>query len=121
MPNERYIGDGVYAIWNDSSWVNPNQIKLTKQEWSGDDLKRIDSICLEPEVLSALIEFVCDLGLPWYRIVQGAAAAAALKNEALIDEEVRIREKGDRRADEEYAQAEEDAQRKRDAAEGFDD
>lgn len=94
---ERYLGNDVYAQWDDPSWVYSNQIKLTKQEWSGDELKRLDSIFLEPLMLYELVRYACDIG--WRHVVQGGL--------------------GSHMTDEEYAAAEEDAQRKRDAKEGF--
>lgn len=113
---ERYLGNDVYAQWDDPSWTYSNQIKLTKQQWFGDDLKRIDSIFLQPEVLAELIRFAHEIG--WSRYVDWANATP-LTREGFIEKH--LKPLIEQMTDEEYAAAEEDAQRKRDAKEGFDE
>lgn len=101
MSKETYLGDGVYARLDEA-----NQIVVLHVDRSSDPRGNYMGqarhwIALEPEVLANLLDFACAVGLG--KIVVEAAAKHALTT------------------DDDYARAEEDAERKRDAAEDFED
>lgn len=89
---ERYLGDGVYADVDEA-----NQIVLRTSRHNWYDYPNQHWIALEPEVMVELMRFVFDIG--WGDLILRIARTGV--------------------TDDEYAVAEEDAQRKRDAEEGF--
>lgn len=101
--DETYIGDGVYA-----SLETGNRIQIILRTARPIDYRTPSHwIALEPEVFTELLRFAYEIG--W-----GKHIAEVFTQ--------RIFERGTREiTDEEYARNEEDKQRKRDAAEGFDE
>lgn len=95
-PNERYIGDGVYAQ------LDPGHMIVLRTARGEEFYGGVHWIALEPEVFTELLNFAREIG--WGALIVRAA------NQIAVDDAV---------SDEEYARDEEDKERKRAAAEGF--